>query len=467
VSPTLELDDIQGIVLRAYGDLRHATYVCLRIDDPDRARGWLRDVAELVTPAAKVVDKKVRGVERVNIALSYAGMATLGLDEDALTTFPGELQEGMDDPERSRVLGDTDTSAPQHWHFGVGSPPVDILLMLYAGTDEGLTRLEKRELERLRGVACMHIERTAALPDAKEHFGFTDGIAQPTVRGDRVPQVPGQAPVPAGEFVLGYANDYDKLPWTPTVAGSSRARAHGLRACRADGPHAKSRERFDLGRNGTYLVLRKLEQDVDGFWNYFRARAAEIAAPSEVGDVATWLAAKCVGRWPSGAPLVLAPHQDDAGAAHPARRDDFTYADDPEGLRCPFGAHIRRSNPRDSRDRVGGGSISDVSPRRILRRGRTYVAADGSSRGVLFAAMCANVRRQFEFVQQTWLGNRRFATLEQDPDPLVGGGRSGDGFTVPARPFRYRLPDLPRFVTTRGGGYFFMPGLRALRFLAD
>jgi len=463
----LELDDIQGIVLRAYGDLRHAAYVCLRIDDPARARAWLRDLAGQVTPASKVVDKKVRAVQRLNLALSWPGLAALGLAADALATFPDELRTGMDDPERARVLGDVGDSAPQHWHFGVGSPPVDMVLMLYAGTEEGLHTLERRELERLRGASVCHIEHTTALPGAKEHFGFTDGIAQPAVRGDREPTVAGQVAVPAGEFVLGYENDYEKLPWTPSVAGSSHARAHRLPPCHADGPHAQTRRRFDIGKNGSYMVLRKLEQDVDGFWAYFRARAAEIAAPAEVGDVATWLASKCIGRWPSGAPLVLAPHHDDAAAAHPSRRDDFRYADDPEGLRCPFGSHIRRSNPRDSRDRVGGGSISDVSPRRLLRRGRTYISADGTQRGVLFLALCANVRRQFEFVQQTWLGNRRFATLDQDPDPVIGGGRPGDGFTVPAHPFRYRLPDLPRFVTTRGGGYFFLPGLRTLSYLAD
>jgi deferrochelatase/peroxidase EfeB len=100
-------------------------------------------------------------------------------------------------------------------------------------------------------------------------------------------------------------------------------------------------------------------------------------------------------------------------------------------------------------------------------RAEACPVGERGARGVLFMALCTNVRRQFEFVQQTWLGNRRFATLDQDPDPIVGGGRAGDGFTVPAHPYRYRLKDLPRFVTTRGGGYFFMPGLRALAYLAE
>jgi Dyp-type peroxidase family len=463
----LDIEDIQGIVLRAYGDLRHAAYLFLHVEDPGRARSWLRDLYGEITRACDVVDKgKVRGVQRMNVAFSVPGLEALGMDEDALTSFPDELREGMVERDRSRVLGDVGESAPEHWHFGA-SPEVDVVLFLYAGGEEDLRRLAKRELERLRGVQLMHIEYTTPLPGAKEHFGFTDGIAQPGVRGDPFREkIPGQDAVAAGEFVLGYQNDYEQLPWTPTVAGSSHARAAGLKLCRADGRHDDSHRRFDLGQNGTYLVLRKLEQDVDGFWSYFRARAAEIAAPAEIGDVATWLASKCVGRWPSGAPLVLSPHHDDPAAAHPQRRDDFRYADDPEGLRCPFGAHIRRSNPRDSKDRAGNTSISEVSPRRILRRGRTYISDDGK-RGVLFLAICANVRRQFEFVQQTWLGNRRFATLDQDPDPIVGGGRPGDGFTVPAHPYRYRLKELPRFVTVRGGGYFFMPGMRALRYLGE
>jgi Dyp-type peroxidase family len=491
-TPKLDLADIQGIVLRPYGELKHAAYWCLQVEEPGRARAWLRGLHAEITRASQVVgvERKVRAQTRLNLALSWPGLAALGLDGDALATFPDELRQGMDDPERARILGDEGASAPQHWHFGVGTPTVDVLLLLYAGDEEALRRLEKREKERLSGVSLLHGESSRMRDDQKEHFGFTDGIAQPAIRGDREPLVAGQDAVAAGEFLLGYPNDYDKLPFTPSVAGSNHARAAGLRACRAAGPHPDSARRLDRGENGSYVVLRKLEQDVEGFWRYFHERAAEIAAPEEVGDVATWLASKCVGRWPSGAPLVKAPHHDDPAAAHPARRDDFRYAEDPDGLRCPFGSHIRRSNPRDSLDRVGRQSISDVSPRRILRRGRLYgghpselgerggrgVANDRpescpveerGARGVLFMALCANVRRQFEFVQQTWLGNRRFATLDQDPDPVIGGGRPGDGFTVPAHPYRYRLKDLPRFVTTRGGGYFFMPGLRALAYLAE
>ncbi len=473
MSEKLELHDIQGVLLRGYGDLKYAAYLCLRVDDAGKARAWLRDTLSQLTSAHQVSDKRSRPRTRKNLAFTWPGLGALGASGDLLASFPDEIIGGMAHPDRARVLGDEGTSAAAGWHFGAERPAtLHALYLVYAEDPEALRGLEKQERERLHGAFTVtHIERSTPRPENTEHFGFADGIAQPMVQGDREPLTPGQPIVAAGEFVLGYENDYEQQPWSPSVADDARAKRHGLARCRAAGPHPETRTRADLGRNGSFLVLRKLEQDVDGFWDYFRKRAAEIVAPADVGDAATWLAAKSVGRWPSGAPLVLAPHHDDPRAAHPMRRDNFGYKDDPDGLRCPFGSHIRRANPRDSLDRAGGGSISKVSPRRLLRRGRTYVdgdTADGAKQcGVLFVALCANVRRQFEFIQQTWLGNRRFATLDQDPDPLVGGGAPGDGITIPAQPFRYRLPELPRFVTVRGGGYFFLPGLRALAYLAD
>jgi deferrochelatase/peroxidase EfeB len=195
-----------------------------------------------------------------------------------------------------------------------------------------------------------------------------------------------------------------------------------------------------------------------------------------------------VGRWPSGAPLVKAPQADD-----PALCDDndFFYhrGNDPHGFRCPIGAHIRRANPRDALDPEPGSDRSiEVGKRhRLLRRGRTYGApvaetmeiADilagrdtAGERGLHFICFNTHIGRQFEFIQHTWLNNPKFDGLYEDDDPITGdrgGGRGkpGGAFTMQAEPVRTRVSGIPRFSHVRGGGYFFMPGIRAVRFLAS
>jgi len=232
----------------------------------------------------------------------------------------------------------------------------------------------------------------------------------------------------------------------------------------------------DLGRNGSYLVLRQLEQDVVGFWR-FLGDATHGAGGAAGSGARLALAAKMVGRWPSGAPLVLAPDADDPSLGG---ANDFGYfAEDRRGTRCPIGAHIRRANPRDSLDpRPGSQASIDVGKRhRILRRGREYgppisneqlEAGDdgGLERGLYFLCLNANLARQFEFIQHTWVNNAKFSGLYDDPDPLVGARNGGrDTFTVQAEPVRSRVRGLPQFVTVKGGAYFFLPGIRAIRYL--
>jgi Dyp-type peroxidase family len=235
--------------------------------------------------------------------------------------------------------------------------------------------------------------------------------------------------------------------------------------------------RADLGRNGTYLVVRQLRQDVAGFWRYLESATRH---PDGSADAAAKirLGARLVGRWPGGAPLVLSPDRDDPALS--SATDFGYYAADPDGLRCPIGAHVRRTNPRDSLDPDPGSQKSiDIGNRhRLLRRGREYgpVASadqlasgvdDGIERGLHFLCLSANIARQFEFIQHTWVNNPKFSGLYQDADPLVAARRDGaDCFTIPGQPVRTRLTALPQFVTTRGGAYFFLPGLKALRYLA-
>lgn len=251
---------------------------------------------------------------------------------------------------------------------------------------------------------------------------------------------PQEAPLKAGEFVLGYIDEWERLAPMPQ-------------------PEV-------LGRNGSYVALRKLHQDVAAF-RRFLAHHATSAEDEEL------LAAKIVGRWRSGAPLALAPDGDDPElAADLHRRNDFLYYDDdPKGLKCPLGSHIRRMNPRDHfKD-----EIVQVSRHRVFRRGQAYgtvlpegvMEDDGAARGLVFLFVGADLGRQFEFIQREWINQGTFIGAPAERDPLIGPNDGTGDFTIPKQPIRRRLQRLPRFVTMRGGEYFFMPGLKALRWLAD
>ena len=289
----------------------------------------------------------------------------------------------------------------------------------------------------------------------REHFGFEDGISQPFLPGRNEQPRPGQRELAVGEILLGYRNAYGKLPTSPRW------------------------DDFDLGNNGSYLVFRKLAQDVAGFWGYLAARARELAAdPHAAAALTEQLAAKLMGRWRSGAPLVHAPDHDDPEAASPARNNDFGYrALDPHGLRCPISSHVRRANPRDGLGDSAADSEAVIARHQILRRGRVYGAPldhaaalagrdDGQPRGLYFICLQASIARGFEFIQQTWLSNPGFGGLFGEPDPISGNGDGTAHATIPASPVRLRLAGVPRVVTVRGGGYFFLPSLAALARIA-
>ena len=456
---TLELDDIQGLVARGYGTLRAAVFVLLRIDDPAAARAWLGALAGEVATA-----ERGGRSEAVHVALTHPGLRRLGLPERSLAGFPDEFAGGMTTDHRRRILGDIGESAPEQWRWGGPANPVDAVLLLYAEDQAGLQTLADRQAgsAALQAAGLAEVQRLdTSLLDATEPFGFRDGISQPLIAELEPSGQPGSLlhTVRAGEFVLGYQNQYGQIAESPTVAAADDP---GRVLPRTGDP-----ELADLGRNGSYLVLRQLGQDVDGFRRFVdqASRGDGSADP----DASARLAAKMVGRWPNGAPLTRAPDHpvDDLADAN-----DFGYADDDAaGLGCPVGAHIRRANPRDALDPDTGPdeSIRSVNRHRLLRRGRAYhEPSNPNERGIHFICLNANIARQFEFVQHTWLNNPKFAGLYDDTDPLVAThqGDAGRSFTVQARPLRQRVSGLPPFVTVKGGAYFFLPGLRALRFLA-
>jgi Dyp-type peroxidase family len=468
----LELDDIQGLVMRGYGNLRASCYLLLEIGDARAARGWLGQLVGEIT-AGRVRPERVA----LNVAFTPVGLRKLGLPPETLERFSTEFVEGVVGPHRSRLLGDVDESAPERWEWGgPGTRAVDVLLMLFARDQATLSEAYLAQRDRMGAAGLVELAKldTVDLGD-REHFGFRDGVSQPVIAGSSRSAAPMHTIRP-GEFLLGYPNEHAQVAEGPGLDPEQDPRGLLPRDPNGSG-------RADLGRNGSYLVFRQLKQDVRRFW-HFVDRATR--NPDGSGDAAarTWLASKLLGRWPSGAPLALTPHGDDPGLVD---SNDFGYhARDREGFGCPIGAHVRRANPRDSLDPNPGSQASiDVGKRhRILRRGREYgqpvdpetlfrpdaPPSDGADeeRGLYFVCLCGNIARQFEFVQRTWIMSPKFGGLYDDPDPVVGAHPSGGGtFTVQAPTLRRRFGGLPRFVTVRGGGYFFLPGLRALRYLTN
>jgi Dyp-type peroxidase family len=459
----LDLNDIQGLFARGYRAHRYARFTLFTAPAPAAASGrepatgsalleWLLPRVSTAAPLAADV--------AVQVAFTASGLRWLGLPDQVMAGFPAEFIEGMTNTNRSRFLGDVGDSDPRYWVWGgADQPRIDGLLMVYA-TDSGL--LERRQEELRQQLTGIGITETTELPARErgdtEPFGFHDGISQPVIVG--LPKAAGtERTVPAGEFVLGYPNARGQLTDRPLLPAADDPMRLLL-------PDPAGSGAVDFGRNGTYLVFRQLEQDVEGFQRFLDA-ATERTDGSADPAHRTALAAKMVGRWPSGAPLVKAPAQD-----NPALRDDndFAYSGDPLGLACPIGAHIRRANPRDSLPTGSAASLDTSDLHRLLRRGRSYGpdGDGGAATGLYFICLAANLARQFEFVQHTWLNNANFNGLYDDADPLTGSHHAeGSTFTVPARPVRRRHRGLPQFVRTRGGAYFFLPGISALRYLAQ
>jgi Dyp-type peroxidase family len=462
-------EDMQGILLHGYKHMDAACFLLLRIVDPARCRRWLREtLPELTTAAEKNAEERSRQKTCLNLALTWSGLEALGLPAEALDTFPEELQEGM--AGRADILGDTGESAPESWEFGgttgeARQEQVHLLLMLYGLSEAELSPLlaaQRARLEAggLKECACQQAARILDTQGhAREHFGFRDGISQPLIEGFMDPKQHAptyEPPLKAGEFILGYENEYAEVPDPPSVPASLDT--EGVL------PEAGLAGWRELGRNGSYLVLRKLEQDVEGFQRFLGAHK-ELAVGDSEAHKEQWLAARLMGRWHDGAPL--RPGEDTPPARPPAGPHgiDNTFGfheEDPRGYGCPVGSHVRRANPRDALPPDPEMSRKVSRRHRILRRGITY--SDARGRGLLFISLNANIARQFEFLQQTWLNNGKFGGRYDERDPFMAHGAGK--LTLPREPLRRRVEGLQSFVHMRGGAYFFLPGLRALEFLA-
>ena len=462
--------DIQGLVFTGYSSLSAACYLMLQFGDVANAKKWLLEIHGQITTyvprSAGILQKKQSALQ---LAFTNVGMSQLVPENLLKESFSREFSEGMDIPTRANILGDLDENSNRNWNWGGHeNETIHAILMVFEENTELLaTQLASLEADfEQYGIKNIITLSTRKTPENREHFGFKDGLSQPIIKGmeqvstRQKPVVYGEPnEIQPGEFILGYLNEYDKLPFSPQLN---------------DG--------FDLGKNGSYMVVRQIEQDVRGFWG-FMEKTAQTNAHFE-GKDAVYVAAKMMGRWPNGNPLTLVPETNQETRV--ADRNDFVYTkDDADGLKCPVGAHIRKTNPRDVLDADNG--KTQVSKRhRILRRGRTYgeplhesmepaemlKSSREGTRGLFFVCFNANIGRQFEFIQQAWANSPKFDNLCNDVDPIIGfqqhkGKYVAGDFTAQDCPVRKKIHEVPQFTFIKGGAYFFMPGLVALKKIAE
>ncbi|MGO4649089.1 Dyp-type peroxidase [Nocardia sp. 2YAB30] len=434
----LELDDIQHILLTRTPAMT-GRYEFLCFDDPAGGRAWLTALLDRVQSAADARATMDSSERWITLAFTWRGLRALGVSEEALATFPDEFREGM--AARADILGDTGTDHPDNWVGGLAGDDLHAIAILFARTDaehQRCTAEHHRLLARCPGarvLSFLDLNATPPFDYAHDHFGFRDRLSQPVVEGSGEQPTPGSgAPLKPGEFILGYPDE--------------------------EGPPYGQPQPEVLSRNGSYMAYRRLQEHVGAFRNYLRAHA-------DTPDEQELLAAKLMGRWPSGAPLALAPDRDDPQlGADPMRNNDFNYKEmDPHGYGVPLGSHVRRLNPRDT--------AVNMNRRRMIRRGATYGPAlpegapdDGIDRGIAAFILCASLVRQFEFAQNVWINDKTFHELGNERDPICGTQDGTLEFTIPKRPIRKVLEGLPAFTTLRGGAYFFLPGISALRYLA-
>jgi Dyp-type peroxidase family len=514
----LDLPDIQGNIVKAYGryGFPRARYVFYRVDDPTRGRKFVEKVTPLVTtsvPWSEDSPLKIPEVA-VNIAFTYQGLKHLDVPDETLHGFSDEFSMGM--KARRDILGDTGPSHYKKWDT-VWNDPEDefrqnahILIGINGKDENDLAAMYDRictiladvggvtQLAGHRGQDGVELPYQPAVASeaSKEHFGYSDGISSPYFEGCGESKrymigggkptggdprtADGWAPLKAGEFVFGHADESGMHPEAP-------------------GPPLFS-------SNGTYMVYRKLHENVGTFNRLIEEECQKYPGGKEE------FAAKLSGRWRNGAPLASFPTEQSANAfvgemgslldrsrkgeqltqQEKARLDElrlqlsaFDYGDDTDGAKCPFASHTRRVNPRSALQ-FGAKSPFDTpgalsNRRRILRRGLPYgevkdATRDDGDHGVIMTIINADLSRQFEFVQEQWMQYGNDLKLSNDRDPLLGNhganqnGRGagcmvieGDAATGKPPYFCGRLPTL---VETRGGDYFFVPSMTCLRMIA-
>lgn len=519
----LETTQIQSLVFGGLGFKRDGVIVTVRLSDvPVQNAQWL---AELLPSVAFNDGRYLREDAVLTFAATASGLAKLGVPDEGIATFPAAFVSGMCGPGRDRILGDTGRNAPENWSWGIA--PIDVSLLVYGDDAKAVGRLKKQvetTCARFGAAIVNELPLTPVDPDANkriEPFGFVDGVSQPVIRGTYrgLRNADPIHLVEPGEFVLGYPDNRGNFPPGPQLSAQHDPELklpvggpeHGYAECVAENPRM-------IGHNGSFLVIRQLEQDTGAFETYCKTEGQKLRPfvanlPVALDDEALsdLVGAKLIGRWKDGSSLVRFPYMSaselkrrtgkataeetarpkanpkdhDAtpiDAANPPAKvsgsrtvgsttrpdNDFLFgSEDPQGLRCPFGAHVRRANPRDSFEPGSEEQLSIVNRHRIIRVGRGYEDKASKTSGLMFMCLAGDIERQFEFIQQTWMGSNKFHGLDVESDPIVTDGTTGRcAFTVPTRAGPVALSAMPQFVTMRGGGYFFVPGRQLLNWLA-
>ncbi|MEP5760729.1 MAG: peroxidase [Litoreibacter sp.] len=546
----LDLSDIQGNVIRAYGrySFPFARYFFLNIADARSGRAFVDAIRKEVTTGSRWPEQAEKPDCTINIGFTFLGLLKLEIPSRTLSGMADEFIDGM--AARAFILGDRDpsktTQADQHWNdhwdpiwqrnrVGDGDDtdnvhmwislnaqsaepatsgkPCDALdertawvRTLCAASEDGVRMLSgigrdgTQDYQSASAVFDRHGD--LQIPTPKEHFGFADGISDPVFegqypdtqmktavkgRGKRV----GEAweAIATGEFILGHPDESQELP-----------------------PTAKPPE---FMHNGTYMAFRKLHENVSSFNQVLAEEAKSYALEMgiDVDEAEAVIRAKMVGRWSDGVPLAVVPTyaewiafrkkrgfddpdplkalENQVAYLRSAEASDFRYADDMRGTKCPGGAHIRRVNTRDYLDplnkvgddpETGAQAQNDEATsalnkrRRVLRRGLPYGRSDPQNntdeteQGVAMMLMGASLFRQFEFVQQQWIQYGLDFHQGNNTCPMLGSHEHHKRFTIPTDPKSGKPPfvmnKLKTFVECRGGDYFFIPSMTALRMIA-
>jgi Dyp-type peroxidase family len=523
-----QINDVQGLIRRGYKSLPAAQFLLLRIEDGPEAKKYFSFLADSFITSSNKSDtdgtpNNFDEKKAVQIAFTSTGLAQLGLANNILSTFSREFLEGMSysypDPhnpdeeirERSSLLGDVEANDPKNWIWGNKDKRVDAVLLLYAETIEALDKLKTECFENPKKGLGEIVYTAVTLPynpkePIREHFGFSDGISQPIIKGFKKSEKASKDQlVNPGEIILGHENEYKSYSPSPWFE------EYGMKTDLDPVPGFTTRK--DFGKNGSYLVFRQMEQHVEKFYKFAFNSSKETGPDPDAKAIK--LAAKMVGRWPEGQSLAVFPE-------HPSKPphdlNNFLYYNaDKAGIGCPFGSHVRRTNPRDQihagRDKDPKLSLEMSKKHRILRRGRIYgeplaidlkaesvlkAAKDNAfesknnntvqdrwmddanantntskpelKRGIYFMCFVSDISRQFEFIQSVWSNSSSFAELHNEVDPVISPRptptqKECNEFTTPQELVRNRYKEVPEFTTVVGGAYFFMPGIRALKFM--
>jgi deferrochelatase/peroxidase EfeB len=437
----LELEDVQHYLLtRPHAVIAQYNFISFR--SAEAGRSWVNALSDIVGTAKAVMAASETDMRWVSLAFTFNGLRKLGLDESSLASFPEPFRQGM--AARAAMLGDTGVNHPDNWEDKITSEDLHAVVILFARNKDEKDRCIKKNDEYIKenpGVEVLSSILIEAIPPydyVHEHFGYRDRITTPVMEGMGVDPTPGSGePSKIGEFFLGYPDESGLMPVQPQ-------------------PEI-------LSKNGSFLGYRKMREHVGAFRDFLKANGKTVEEQELV-------AAKIMGRWrTTGAPLVLCPDKDDSELGFDDQRNNnFDYEKmDPRGYACPMGAHIRRMNVRDSR-------VSRIMNRRlIIRRGGTFgphlpddAPEDGANRGIAVFGGCADLTRQFEFLISVWANDPEFLELNER-DPFAGSIDGKFEMTIPKKPIKKKITGLNAFTTVTGGAYFFMPGIKGLKYLAS